>query len=181
MSLKNIYYELSKHYDADYYTRLAKSEVMLVPVLIDIISDDYFEFDKRQAEKILENISQTNPELVYPYFDYLCDVVDKDENPIFWSILRIISNLLSCDYLDKWKNKKEIYFSALNSNVVAKFSIACGCAANVVKYKVDDAERVKETLTQVKEKSFDNNYPFAKIASEKADETLKIIKNEISL
>ena len=66
MSLKNIYYELSKHYDADYYTKLAKSNAMVVPVLIDIISDEYFEFDKRQAEMILENISQTDSELVYP-------------------------------------------------------------------------------------------------------------------
>ena len=48
MSLKNIYYELSKHYDADYYTKLAKSNAMVVPVLIDIISDEYFEFDKRR-------------------------------------------------------------------------------------------------------------------------------------
>lgn len=88
MSLKNIYYELSKHYDADYYTKLAKSNAMVVPVLIDIISDEYFEFDKRQAEMILENISQTDSELVYPYFDYLCDMVDREENPIFWSMLK---------------------------------------------------------------------------------------------
>lgn len=181
MSLKNIYHELSKHYDAEYYTKLAKSNAMVVPVLIDIISDDYFEFDKRRAEMILENISKTDSELVYPYFDYLCDMVDREDNPIFWSMLKIISNLLSCDYLDKWNNKKEIYFSALNSNAISKFSIACSCAVNVVKHKVDDAERVRKVLAQAKEKLFDNNSAFAKIAREKADETLKIIENEISL
>lgn len=181
MSLKNIYHELSKHYDAEYYTKLAKSNAMVVPVLIDIISDDYFEFDKRQAEIILENISKTDSELVYPYFDYLCDMVDREENPIFWSMLKIISNLLSCDYLDKWNNKKEIYFNALNSNAISKFSIACSCAVNVVKHKVDDAERVIKVLTQAKEKLFNNNSDFVMIASEIANETLKTIENEVSL
>lgn len=181
MSLKNIYYELSKHYDADYYVKLAESEVMVVPVLIDIISDNCIKFDKVHAENILEKISSMNPELVYPYFDILCDIVDREDNPIFWSLLRIISNLLTCDYLDKWNNIKEIYFSALSSNVIAKFSIACSCTENIVKHKVDDAERVKKILLKVKEKSFDNNPAFGKIANEKAAETLKLIKNEILL
>ena len=172
---------MSKHYDADYYTRLAKSNAMLVPVLIDIISDNYFESDKRQAEMILENISKTDSELVYPYFDYLCGMFDREENPIFWSMLKIISNLLSCDYLDKWNSKKEIYFNALNSNAISKFSIACSCAVNVAKHKADDTERIKKTLIKIKEKSFGNNSAFAKIASEIADETLKTIENEISM
>lgn len=181
MSLKNIYYALSKHYSVDYYTKLAKTDAMLVPVLIDIISDNYFEFDKRKAENILESISRTNPELVYPYFDYLCDITVRDENLIFWNILMVISNLLSCDYLNKWENRKEVYFSALNSDIIAKFSIACNCAVNVVKHKYNDAKRVKKILLKVREKSSYSDSPFAKVAGEKADETLKTIENDVLL
>ena len=74
MSLQNIYFELSKEMDDEYYTELARTEVLLIPVIIDKIYEN--PVNSFYAEGLLEKISKVLPKLVYPYFSYIAEILN---------------------------------------------------------------------------------------------------------
>lgn len=147
MSLEKIYFELSKDMEDEYYAELAKTEVMLIPVIIDSIHENPAKAYRAQA--LLDKISEESPKLVYPYFDYIVDIIGLSESVITWNVWKIIANLLSCDFDNKWNSAKDKYFSALKSNSIVEFSIACDCAEKIVLNKPDDKDNIIDILKNI--------------------------------
>lgn len=179
MNLQRVYLELSKDMEDEHYTELAKTEVLLIPVIIDIIHEN--SSNSYWAENLLEKISEKLPKLVYPYFGYIADVLNQKDSLVSRNIWRVISNLLSCDCENNWKSIKEKYFSALNSESVVAFSIACDCVEKVVTYKPEDKALIIDILKDIQLHKFvvagEISSESNAVAAEKANAVLGIILN----
>lgn len=170
MSLETVYNELSKNLDDSYYIKLAEKEVMLIPVIIDTIQNNNNIQYGQWAEALLERISEKTPDLVYPYLTYIADELPK-VSFVSWNIWKIISNLLSCDYQNKWHSIREKYYQALNSEKIAEFSIACDCAEKIVLNKPQEKDNILSVLKNMDNRVF-------KIAGKPSDGCLKVAKEK---
>ena len=175
MSLQNIYFELSKEMDDEYYTELARTEVLLIPVIIDKIYEN--PVNSFYAEGLLEKISKVLPKLVYPYFSYIAEILNLADSVNTWNVWRIIANLISCDIDNVWDSVREKYFSALKSNSVVEFSIACDCAEKVVASKPNDKDAIIDILNNIGSHKYlvagEESVGSLEVAKQKANELLE--------
>lgn len=170
MSIEKIYYEFSKGLDDQYYMDLASREVLVVPLLIDIMFES--STNSRWAENLIEKISEKNPRIVYPYFNYISQAFDKTNVFISWNVWKIISNILECDSDNLWENVRLKYFKALNSNMIAEFSIVCDCARKVIAYKPEEKDKICKTLVHIDEREF-------VVAGEISPQSLEVAKEKV--
>ena len=152
MSIENIYYELSFNHDDDYYIALAEKEVLFVPVLVGFMVDNLS--NRKWAQETLEKISKANPDLVYPYFNSIMALIEKNQKFLSWSLWKIISNIVARDYLNRWESVEPLYIEALLSDELIEFSIACECAENIIKSKPESSEKIFEILKSVPLRNF---------------------------
>lgn len=178
MSLDKIYQEISKNMDDEYYIALAENDVMIVPVIIDILISN--RKASHIAQRLLEKISAKNPLIVYPYAEYIMQGIEKSSSFTKWNNWKIITNLLDCDYLNLWSKIKLNYLDALRSDQIAEFSIACDCVLKVITAKPDDREEIMEILNNVASRKFRIAGTVSEqcnlVAREKVSELLENIK-----
>jgi hypothetical protein len=78
------------------------------------------------CEKILRQISEQRPDLIYPYFDTFIKMLDSENNILKWGAIITISNLASVDTNGKF----EIIFKKYFSSITDKTMIT---ASNIIK------------------------------------------------
>ncbi len=152
MRIDRIYFEFSQNMEDEYYIKLAETEVMVVPVLVDMLISS--KKSSGYAQKLLEKISVENPLLVYPYTEYIMQGITNKSNFTKWNNWKIITNLLSCDYLNLWSKIKPDYINALNSDQITEFSITCDCVPKVISAKPEDREEILAILKSVESREF---------------------------
>lgn len=175
MGTERIYIELSKAKSDSYYVKLAYEDVLLIPVLIDILNDKN-SLNVSRAIRLIEKISIEYPRLVYPYFHYIAKLFEKKGCLNIWSVWRIISNILKYDIDNLWESVRGKYYNSLNSQYLAEFSIACDCAKNIADAKPEESEKILVILNSVEERSFlisgEHSTQCDMVAIEKAKEVL---------
>ena len=144
MGLERIYFELRRE-DDEYYVKLARNDVLFIPVITDIMLSESNPMNI-WAQMLLEKISEENPLIVYPYIGYISQVIDKKTIFNSWNVWKIISNLLVCDYQNYWENLKNKYYNSLNSERIAEFSIACDCACKIISEKPEEEKPITDIL-----------------------------------
>ena len=90
----------------------------------------------------LSTLSEQTPLLVYPYFQYIIQALDRYDNFTAWNTWRIIANLLIVDYLEMWEEIKDKYFAAFNSENIAEILVVVSTAKFIIKYKPKDKEKI---------------------------------------
>ena len=180
MNIENIYYELSQARSDKYYIELAGKEVMLIPVLIDILNDSN-SLNVSRAVRLIEKISVVYPRLVYPYFHFIAKLFDNKGCLNIWTVWKIIANVLKYDMDNLWEEVREKYYSALNSQHLAEFSIACDCAKSIIDAKPEEKDKIFEILNSVDTRSFaiagEVSVQCGLVAVEKANETLLLLNS----
>lgn len=153
MVLQYIYNEFLQNYEDEYYVELAQNEILAIPLLIDIMLEESFDGAKR-AQKIVEKISQSNPKIVYPFFDYIARCLMHKTKFIAWNTWKIIVNLLIVDADDKWNSVRKQYYDALCTDVITEFSIVCECAEKVIVSKPYEASGILEIFKNIENRTF---------------------------
>ncbi len=168
MNINEIYIQIAETENDSSLVELAKSEVMVIPALINLMIDNA---DCR-AENVLIELSEQTPLLLYPYFNYIAKALDRYNNFISWNIWQIVTNLLVADYLEMWEDIKEKYFNAFKSENIAEILILISTTKTVIKYKPDCKEKLLILLEECK----NNNY---KICNETAPHLKTVVSNAI--
>lgn len=175
MGLERIYFEIRKREEDEYYIDLAQKDVLFIPVLIDIMLKDSNPMNI-WAQMILDKVSDKNPLIVYPYIGYISELIDRKTIFNSWSVWKIISNLLVCDYQNYWDNLKSKYYDSLKSERIAEFSIACECACKIISAKPDEEKPITDILKDMNNRNFyinENLSPKSSgVAKNKAQEVL---------
>lgn len=171
MSIKRIYNEFSQGFEDEYYIKLARDDVMAVPVLIDIMLDDNF-FNARWAQNILEQISENFPETVYPFYKYVADALNNENKFLAWNVWKIIVNLTAVDDGAMWNMVSDRFYASLNSEFITEFSIACDCAERIIVNKSDESEKILNVLKNINNRIF-------KIGGEISESSLAVAKEKV--
>lgn len=104
MNINEVYLRIIETENDSDVVKLAKKEVMVIPILINAMLDE----NNCRAQNILIDLSEQTPLLVYPYFQYIIQALDRYDNFTAWNTWRIIANLLIVDYLEICGKKLKI-------------------------------------------------------------------------
>lgn len=138
MNINEVYLRIIETENDSDVVKLAKKEIMVIPILINAMLDE----NNCRAQNILIDLSEQTPLLVYPYFQYIIQALDRYDNFTAWNTWRIIANLLIVDYLEMWEEIKDKYFAAFNSENIAEILVVVSTAKFIIKYKPKDKEKI---------------------------------------
>ena len=136
MNLQKTYMELLKSENDDYYIELAQKEILVTPILIEMMLDRN-NSKSRWAGNLIEKISEKAPMIVYPYFEYISTVFDN-EGITAWNCWKIIANLLPVDLFEKWEKLKEKYLLSFSSDMITEYLIVLSVADKIIAAKPKD-------------------------------------------
>lgn len=167
MNIEEIYIQIFNN-DDDSIIELAKKEVMVIPILVNTMLDNA---DNR-AEKILIQLSEQSPILVYQYFTYISQMADRYNNSAAWNMWKIIANVLIVDLFDLWEYVKPKYFNSFKSEIITEVLISISTAKTIIKYKPNDKDIIIEAIKDC----VNNNY---KICGEAAPHIKAVAENAV--
>lgn len=79
MNLIQIYGELSKNEDNEYYVELSKDEVLVIPVIIEIAQDGSYS-ERKKSASILEKISKSQPYQLAVFAQYIIKAISDNSD-----------------------------------------------------------------------------------------------------
>lgn len=162
MNLMQIYAELSKNETDEYYVNLSESEVLLMPVLIEIATDGTYS-ERKKSANILEKISKTQQYQLTVFAQYIIKAISIHNDFSSWYLWKVIENIF--DLLDVDVVETE-FIKALNSNILGEYSIACDCAGKYIQSFPNSKNRIIDILKSVQNRDFIVGENVSKICGE---------------
>jgi L-ascorbate metabolism protein UlaG (beta-lactamase superfamily) len=127
----------------------------IIPMLLEIM-ETYKGSVKFYCEKIIRLIGEKNPEVLYPYFDNIANLLDSSNNFIKWGAIITIANLAAADSENKLAGIYEKYFSLINSESVITAGNVVGNAWKIVLKDPGLEEDITERLLGVEKNIYLN-------------------------
>ncbi|HEX9974112.1 MAG TPA: hypothetical protein VGD14_18730, partial [bacterium] len=78
--------------------------------------------------KVLRLISEQQPAMLYPHFNFFVDLLDSEVTFFKWGTILIIANLTSVDLNDKFEKIFDKYFAPITGHVMIPASNIIGSA-----------------------------------------------------
>lgn len=152
MNLYDIYLTLSEGYTVDEYIKISNHEVLLVPVLIEELSNgDYNQ--RMRVCSILDAISIYYPRRISPFAEYLISAADKFDDFAQWRVLKIVTNII--EYIPEYaEGVAELFIKAFNSCNIGRFSIACDCMLKISDEYPSIVELFKISVSNIEQRGF---------------------------
>lgn len=132
-----------------------ESNPELIGVLLKIIREDKGS-TKFYCDKAIQKISETNPSLVYPYFNEISQLLDSTNNFIKWGSIRTISNLITVDKEKQFDRIYDKYFKMINSDSMITASNVIGNAWKFVQALPEKEGDITSRLLKVMENTYLN-------------------------
>ena len=110
---------------------------------------------KYQSSKALIQLSETNPQKVYPFFAKFASLLDSQNNIIKWTGIIIIGNLASIDQDKKIDQILPRLFSELNTGKMITAGNTAQALGNIAKNKPELADGITSELLKVENYKYD--------------------------
>jgi hypothetical protein len=120
----------------------------LVPELLDGLSADTAR-EKYGCAKVLRFVSERQPDILYPHFDFFAALLDSDNNFLKCDDARIIANLTVVDTKRRFEKIFEKYFSPIKGPVMITAATVIGMTPVIVCAKPQLTDRVVEEILKV--------------------------------
>ncbi len=178
LNLMQIYMELSENKSDDYYVDVSDDEILLVPVLIEIMGNSKYP-QRLKACGILDKISRKRPDRLCPFAEYLLKAVKKYDDFPQWCMLKVISNIIGgiTNYAELFL---EILVESLGSDNIGKFSIACDCVLTLSDHYPSVVELFIAATSDIEQRSFkignDISDSCKNVAAEKVNSVIDSLK-----
>lgn len=136
----------------DFLTEIAMHPEM-IPLLLEIIRTDKGSM-KFFCDKVLQNISENNPMLLYPYFADIAANLDSPNNFIKWGAIITLGNLVAVDREDKFTAISDKYLGLIDDESMITAGNAAKAASRIVQQRPDSEPGITARLLRV----VDNTY-----------------------
>ena len=103
-----------------------------IGVLLDIIRQDPGSV-KFFCEKAIRTLSETHPDLVYPWFEDIAGLIHSSNHFIQWGALRTIANLVSVDRGRKFGTIRDEYLDLIEDETMITAATVVGLAGKLVR------------------------------------------------
>ena len=106
---------------------------------------------KYGCAKVLMDLSEENPEKLYPYFDSFIDLLDSKYRILTWNALAIIANLTRVDTDKKFDAIFGRYYSFLDNDYMVTVANVVGNSGKIALAKPYLIPKITEELLKVKD------------------------------
>ena len=104
---------------------------------------------KYGCEKVLRLISEKNPAVLYPWFDFFVELLNSDNNFLNWGAIKIIANLTTVDSENKFESIFSKYFAPIPGPQLIPAANTIDSAAIIVLTKPHLTDRITRELLKV--------------------------------
>lgn len=108
------------------------------------------------SEKILRAISETDPDLIYPYFETFADLLDAENSFLKWGAIIIISNLVGVDEDRRFDSISNRYFAPMQGPVLVTAANIVSNAWKIAMARPDLSDMIVSRLLSVENAEFIN-------------------------
>lgn len=120
MERETLVNKLKQKLDLHIYVDQTIEDKTVLPILLDIIETDKTAI-KFLCEKIIREVSERNPKLLYPFFERMALLLDSENNFIKWGFILTLPNMLKVDEENKWEKVSKHYLSFLDTASIVTF------------------------------------------------------------
>jgi len=99
--------------------------------------------------KVLRLISEQQPAMLYPRFDFFVDLLDSEVTFFKWGAILIIANLTTVDSDHKFEKIFNRYFAPITDHVMITASNIIGSSAKIALAKPELTERITREILKV--------------------------------
>jgi hypothetical protein len=112
---------------------------------------------KYAYEKALRFISEIRPELLYPYFDIFCDLLDNDNSFLKWGAIMTIANLTAVDTRKKFETVFPKYFAPISGPTMVTAANIIGSSVKIARAKPALIDSIAGEILKVEKARFQMN------------------------
>jgi hypothetical protein len=124
-----------------------------IPMLIDALKTE--ESAKKFAyEKALRFVSERQPALIYPYFDFLCSLLDHKNNFLKWGAIMTVANLTAVDAENKFEAIFQKYFAPIQGPTMITAGNIIGSSVAIVSSKPDLIHKITREILGVEKAEY---------------------------
>ncbi|MCJ7694823.1 MAG: hypothetical protein MUO40_05285 [Anaerolineaceae bacterium] len=145
--------QLKQKLDLQVYVDQALADETVLPLLFAIIETDRSAI-KFLCEKVIRQLSQSHPELLYPYFERISSLMDSDNNFIKWGFILTLPNLLKVDVQNKWDVVSKHYLSFLGSDSLVTFGNAVSGVPKILAAHPQHEQEIVSKLLDIDQHTF---------------------------
>ena len=127
----------------------------LLPIILEGVSSKTSRIKFRSA-KILKIISEENPELLYPQFDFFIGLLDTKNKIIVWNAMDIIANLSSIDSENRFNNIFEKYYNFIDDESMVSAAHVVDNSWKIAKSKPEYKSEITNSLLGLENYSGDS-------------------------
>ncbi|MHC4166133.1 MAG: hypothetical protein ACYSWQ_04180 [Planctomycetota bacterium] len=98
---------------------------------------------------VLRIISDTDPELLYPRFDFFAELLDSDNKIMQWQAIYVIGNLARADPRNKFEEIFDRYFAPIPGPVLITAASVIGAAAKIALARPEMTDRITAEILKV--------------------------------
>jgi hypothetical protein len=110
---------------------------------------------KYGSNKVLMIISEKNPAVLYPKFDYFVIQLDSENNFLKWGAIEIIANLCKVDSLHHFENIFTKYFSPIEGHHMITAANTIKAAVKIALNKHNLIEKISHEILKVEEADYE--------------------------
>jgi len=103
--------------------------------------------------KVLMDLSDENPEKMYPHFDFFVNLLDSKYRILTWNALAIIANLTQVDADDKFDPIFDRYYSFLDDDYMVTVANVVGNSGKIAHAKPYLIPKITDELLKVQDLS----------------------------
>ena len=124
-----------------------------IPKLVESLQSE--KSSKKYAfEKALRLVSETQPELIYPYFDVFIKMLDSDNNFLKWGAIITIANLTAADTPLKFEAIFSKYYAPIIGPEMITAANIIGSSATIARFKPSLIDAITREILKVEKAKY---------------------------
>lgn len=110
---------------------------------------------KFSYEKVLRLVSERQPELVYPYFDFFVDLCQCDNSFLKWGAVVTVANLTAVDAEKKLEAVFERYYAPISGPAMVTAANIVGSSGKIARSRPELTERITYEILKVERATYE--------------------------
>jgi hypothetical protein len=161
-------------------TEKVKQNFDLLPEILNGVSSDKPAI-RYGCGKILMDLSEENPDKLYPHMDFFVELLDSKYRILTWNAMAVIANLTKVDTKNKFDSIFDKYYSFLDNEYMVTIANLVGNSGKIAKFKPNLTQRITNELLKVEKISTTPHLTeeCKRVIAEKAIKSLDMFFNQI--
>ena len=105
-------------------------------------------------EKVLRLVSERRPDLVYPYFDFFCSLLDHENNFLKWGAILTVANLTAADDQNKFEAIFSKFFAPIQGPTMVTAANIIGSSVTIARAKPALTDAIQREILKVEKAKF---------------------------